>query len=339
MALFKINDYDPHYRDTFEQDIVGFDLYSGDEKVGSVDNLLVDEQGKFRYLVINTGIWIFGKKVLLPIGQSRISFTDHRVYVDGLTHEQVENLPKFDEEQTVDYEHEEQVRGVYRPMASSRMANSEMASPGMASGMANARLENSADLDQSTSVERSASVEQTAPISAAPGMYDRTPDVATAAAYDRDTYSYDRDPHLYNLDDHNHQNLRLYEERLIANKDRHKTGEVRVGKHVETETARVSVPVESERVVIERVNHTNAGVVISPDAGDFHDGEVARIEVFEETPDIHKEAFVREEVRVSKQVDRRTVEAEETLRKERLDISSDGNPVIDGQGFDDDRRI
>lgn len=330
MALYKINDYDPHYRDMFDQDIVGFDLYSGTEKVGSVDDLLVDEQGKFRYLVINTGIWIFGKKVLLPIGQSRISFSDHRVYVDGLTRQQVEDLPRLDENQTVDYEHEEQVRGVYRPIASSRVANPQIA---------NQRLENSADLDQSASVERSASVEQSTPISPAPGIYDRSREATPVAAYDRDTYNYDRDPALYNLDDRNHQNLRLYEERLIANKSRHKTGEVRVGKHVETETAHVSVPVESERVVIERVNSANTGRVVSPDASDFHDGEVARIEVFEETPEIRKEAVLREEVQVRKEVDRRTVDAEETLRKERLDIDSQGNPIVDGRGFDDDRRV
>jgi uncharacterized protein (TIGR02271 family) len=69
---------------------------------------------------------------------------------------------------------------------------------------------------------------------------------------------------------------------------------------------------------------------IAPDAQAFNEGEVARVEVFEETPDIRKEAFVREEVRVRKEVDRQTVDAEETLRKERLDIDTQGNPVIEG---------
>jgi stress response protein YsnF len=38
----------------------------------------------------------------------------------------------------------------------------------------------------------------------------------------------------------------LYEERLVANKKTPSDREVVVGKHVETETARVSVPVEKE---------------------------------------------------------------------------------------------
>ena len=50
--------------------------------------------------------------------------------------------------------------------------------------------------------------------------------------------------------------LKLYQERLVADKHREKTGEVTVGKRVETETARVSVPIEKERVVVERTAAT-----------------------------------------------------------------------------------
>jgi uncharacterized protein (TIGR02271 family) len=134
---------------------------------------------------------------------------------------------------------------------------------------------------------------------------------------------------LYGLNDQNHQTLRLYQERLIANKTRVKTGEVTVGKHIETETARVSVPVEKERVVIERVTPTDAGTAVAPGEADFREGEVARVEIYEETPDIHKEAFVREEVRVKKVVDHETVDAEETIRREELDVNTDGQPTID----------
>lgn len=57
------------------------------------------------------------------------------------------------------------------------------------------------------------------------------------------------------------------------------------------------------------------------------EGEVARMELYEETPDIHKEAVVREEVRVKKVVDRDTVEAQEKVRREELDIDTDGRPI------------
>ncbi len=92
---------------------------------------------------------------------------------------------------------------------------------------------------------------------------------------------------------------------------------------METQTAQVSVPVEKERVVIERTTPTDAGAVVTPGEASFQSGEVARIELYEETADIHKEAFVREEVRISKEVDHETVQAQETVRREELDIKTE----------------
>lgn len=119
--------------------------------------------------------------------------------------------------------------------------------------------------------------------------------------------------------------VRLYEERLVADKHRDKTGEVIIGKHVETETARVEVPVERERVVIERVTPTDATVVSEQAA---FGNEVARVEVYEEVADVRKEAFVREEVHVHKEVDRQLAEVKDTVRREELDIDVDGNPIV-----------
>ena len=51
------------------------------------------------------------------------------------------------------------------------------------------------------------------------------------------------------------------------------------------------------------------------------------MEVYEETPEIRKEAFVREEVRVRKEIDREVVNAEETVRREELDVNTGNLPV------------
>lgn len=130
--------------------------------------------------------------------------------------------------------------------------------------------------------------------------------------------------------------VKLYEERLVVDKDREKTGEVTIGKHVETETARVSLPIEKERVVIERVTPGNTEAVVSGDVA-FGGGEAIRMEVYEETPDIHKEAFVREEVTMHKEVTQETVTTQETLRREELDVSTDGHPVVNADRALDDR--
>jgi uncharacterized protein (TIGR02271 family) len=280
MPLHKLSDFDPNYKETFGgEDVVGLNLYTeGEREIGLVVDVLVDDEAHFRYLVINTGVDTAGKQILLPIGLSRIEYSTQRVYVDGLSKEQVERLPEYSDRYTVDYDYEERVRDVYRPQISS--------------------LESSATLSG-------------------------TP------AYDRNSYNYQQDASLYELNEQNHQTFRLYQERLIASKNRIKTGEVAIGKHIETETERVSVPLEKERVVIERVAATDTATAVSPNETAFTEGELARIELYEETPEIHKEAFVREEVRVKKVVDRETFNAEETVRREELDIDTQGSPVMD----------
>ncbi len=285
MALQKIAEFYPNYREEIfaGDDIKGFDVYAGDsdEKVGSIYDALVDETGRFRYLVIDTGIWIFGKKVLLPIGSARFDYGARRVYATGLySKAQAEELPAYDELQPVDYDREEQVRGVYRDQTPTAKTVSNLSTP---------------------------------------------------ASYDRSSYNYDMDRPLYETNEQNHQTLKLYEERLIADKNRAKTGEVVVGKRVETQIGRASVPIEKERVVIERVTPTEMGQVVSIGEADFQSGEVARMEVYEETADIHKEAYVREEVNVRKEVVRSTVDGEETLRREELEINTDGTPVVDNK--------
>ncbi|MEC4806253.1 MAG: DUF2382 domain-containing protein [Jaaginema sp. PMC 1079.18] len=298
MALYKINDVYPNYDNNFFEgkDIKGMDVYAGantNEKIGSIEDVLVDEQGYFRYFVVDTGFWIFGKKVLLPIGRSRVEMDRNRVYATGLTNkEQAERLPEYDRDMIVDYEYEERVRGVYR----------------------------------SPSVEQSAPVESTTGTTAATATAGTTANATPS--YNRDTYSYKREPEFYNTNERDHNKLHLYEERLITDKKRRETGEVVVGKKVVTETARAEVPVEKEKVVIE-VTTPSSERQVSPGKANFKNTEVARMKVHEETADIRKEAYEHGEVKVRKEVERDTVSAKEKLRREELDVDRKGNPRVD----------
>ena len=101
-----------------------------------------------------------------------------------------------------------------------------------------------------------------------------------------------------------------------------------IGKHVEMETVRTSVPLEQERVVIERVPITGANTVAG-DLDAFSQDESVRVELYEEVPDIRKETFVREEFSIRKEVVQETVDAEETLRREELELDTEGRPVLD----------
>ena len=279
MSLVKIADYYPDYKDrVFEgNDVIGYSVYNErEEKLGDVHEILLDENGRFRYLVVDMGFWIFGKKVLLPVGQTRMDFNRHRVYAVGMSQDKAEALPEYREDRDVDYHHEEQVRNTYRPTTA-----------------------------QTTTAQTT------------------TP--ASSPTYGQEDYSYDYDAELYDVNEQNHQNLKLYEERLIANKDRYKAGEVAIGKKVETETQQVSVPVEKERVVIERKTPTDTASV-TPGTVDFREGEVARLEVYEEEANVGKQAYVREEVNIRKETEQETVTAQEQIRREELDVDVEGQP-------------
>ncbi|HAA33552.1 MAG TPA: photosystem reaction center subunit H [Cyanobacteria bacterium UBA8553] len=306
MPLFKIGDFNPNYReDAFDGgDVKGLDVYAGrtNEKIGSIHDVLVDQTGRFRYFVIDTGFWIFGKKVLLPIGRCRVDVDGQRINAVGISSkEQAQQLPEYDDRMTVDYDYEERVRRIYRTPAAS------------------------VPVEMSPPVEASGVVGSTSP-AAMPLPVSHQPSPAT---YDRHTYSYEQEPLLYQMNDQEHQKLRLYEERIVANKSRQQTGEVAIGKRVETETARVSVPVEKERVVIERRTPEDIGTTVNPGVHDFREGEVAHMKVYEETADIRKQAFVREEVNVRKEVERDTIDATETLRREELEVDVNGQPVVE----------
>lgn len=300
MALFKIQDFNPNYRqEAFDgEDVKGLDIYAGrtNEKIGTIHDVLVDETGRFRYLVIDTGFWIFGKKVLLPVGRCQIDAGARRIYAMGLsTKEQAENLPEYDDTMTVDYDYEERVRGIYH----------------------------SPTAEHSVPVEMTPPVEAVGSIRTQPTTQRPVP-APTPVNYTRETYSYDHEPAIYEMNDRDHEKLKLYEERLVASKSRHKTGEVAIGKRVETQTARASVPVEKERLIIERAT-PNAGTRVTPGEANFREGEVARVEVYEEDADISKQAFVREEVNIRKEVKQDTVDAQERLRREELEVKTDRN--------------
>lgn len=109
MALIKLEDFDPSQTPS-AGDIRGFTVYTEetDEKIGSVSDVLVDESGYFQYLVVDFGLWLFNKKVMLPEDHSRIDNNAQRVYVLGLNRKQAENLPEYNDRVLVDNDDAEQ---------------------------------------------------------------------------------------------------------------------------------------------------------------------------------------------------------------------------------------
>ena len=75
-------------------DLTGFEVEATDGPIGKVDMATHDVGAS--YIVVDTGPWIFGKKVMLPAGViGRVDAEDEKVFVNR-TQDQIKNAPEFD---------------------------------------------------------------------------------------------------------------------------------------------------------------------------------------------------------------------------------------------------
>lgn len=129
--------------------------------------------------------------------------------------------------------------------------------------------------------------------------------------------------------DHDHtadeKHLKLHEERLNVGKDKIKTGEVNVNKHVETEKQSLDIPVKRDEVFVERRPAGETAV----DGKAFKDGESLHIPITEEKVEVTKRPVVNEEIVVGKRQVEDTKHVQETLRHEEADIDRTGHAKAD----------
>jgi hypothetical protein len=76
-------------------DVTGFGVEALDGSIGKVDDATYEENANG--LVVDTGPWIFGKKVVLPAGVvDRVDPDEEKVYVHR-TKDQIKDSPRFGE--------------------------------------------------------------------------------------------------------------------------------------------------------------------------------------------------------------------------------------------------
>lgn len=99
------------YESWANTDIVGFTVEAIDGEIGSIDQASYDVGRS--WMVVDTGPWIFGKKVLLPAGViDRVDVVDERVFVHR-TKDEIENAPEFDESRFSDADYHTEVGTYY----------------------------------------------------------------------------------------------------------------------------------------------------------------------------------------------------------------------------------
>jgi hypothetical protein len=78
-----------------QHDLVGFKVEAVDGSIGKIDGA-TDEVGG-SYVVVDTGPWIFGRKVMLPAGTiSQVDWENGAVYVDR-TKDEIKDSPELGE--------------------------------------------------------------------------------------------------------------------------------------------------------------------------------------------------------------------------------------------------
>jgi hypothetical protein len=92
-------------------DLTGFKVEAVDGSIGKIDEAS-NEVGA-SYLVVDTGPWIFGKKVMLPAGVvDRVDIDEETIYVNR-TKDEIKDAPEFDESRYRDEPYREELGGYY----------------------------------------------------------------------------------------------------------------------------------------------------------------------------------------------------------------------------------
>ena len=92
-------------------DLTGFKVEATDGSIGKIDEATYDVGGS--YVIVDTGPWIFGKKVMLPAAViQRVDLDSQTVVVDR-TKDEIKNSPEFDEDTYSEQGYRSQVGSYY----------------------------------------------------------------------------------------------------------------------------------------------------------------------------------------------------------------------------------
>jgi hypothetical protein len=94
-------------------DLTGFSVEATDGGIGKVDEATYEAGSS--YLIVDTGPWIFGKKVMLPAGVVQRVDPDSETLFVSRTKDEIKNAPEFDEDFATNDEYRNRVGEYYGP--------------------------------------------------------------------------------------------------------------------------------------------------------------------------------------------------------------------------------
>lgn len=100
------------YREiVLDADLTGFSVEAADGEIGKVDEATYDPGSGA--IIVDTGPWIVGKKVMLPAGTiERVDPEERKVYVDR-TKDEIKNAPEYDPSGYAQQEYRAELGGYY----------------------------------------------------------------------------------------------------------------------------------------------------------------------------------------------------------------------------------
>jgi hypothetical protein len=86
-----------YHQDTYagDIDVVGYEVEAIDGGIGKIDEATYDAGAS--YVVVDTGPWIFGKKVMLPAGVIDSVDPDTETVFVSRTKDEIKDAPEYDE--------------------------------------------------------------------------------------------------------------------------------------------------------------------------------------------------------------------------------------------------
>ncbi|HEY7344008.1 MAG TPA: hypothetical protein VH620_00475 [Gaiella sp.] len=86
--------------DVSPRNVVGYGVEATDGSIGKVDDATYDVGSS--YLVVDTGPWIFGKKVMLPAGVIENVDHDGETIMVDRSKDEIKDSPEFDDSMVAD---------------------------------------------------------------------------------------------------------------------------------------------------------------------------------------------------------------------------------------------
>jgi hypothetical protein len=99
--------------DLNKANIVGYSVEAIDGSIGKVDEATFDAGSAF--IVVDTGPWIFGKKVMLPAGVvNSVDHDDETIFVNR-TKDEIKSAPEFDDSLALNDDYRGRLGAYYGP--------------------------------------------------------------------------------------------------------------------------------------------------------------------------------------------------------------------------------